>query len=217
MRTLPIILAVLLAVVVAPVAASAQTPAQRADLTASVGSYSAYQREAERYDRWGHSALGSLRAGYYWTDHLKTEVEIAWTGEREAYGSQSGRSDVDPYGYVYVRHGYRNTVFSAAQAWQFGRNAFFHPFVSAGVDVDRERHVADRPAQHVPLSPAASGPTRVAAALVLTETDVRARLYGAAGFKGYFSERTFFRTELKLGVGNRLDQVTWKAGVGIDF
>lgn len=216
MRALPMILAVVLA----PAGASAQpaVPLQRADLTVSVGSFSAYQRKAERYDRWGHSPLGSLRAGFYWTDYLKSEVEVAWTGERETYGSESGRSDAEPWtAHVYVRHGYRSTIFSAAQAWQFGRNAHFHPFVTAGVDVDRERHVMDRPAQHLPFSARQTGEMRFVPALVVTETDVRARAFGAAGFKAYFSERTFLRTELKLSAGRRLDQMTWKAGLGIDF
>ena len=216
MRPLPIIVAV--GVAVAPSLASAQTRVQRADLTVSAGSFSSYHREAERYDRWGHSPLGSLRAGYYWTDHLKSEVEIAWTGERETYGSESGRSDAEPWtAHVYVRHGYRSTIVSAAQAWQFGRNAHFHPFVTAGVDIDRERHVMDRPAQYLPFSARQTGEMRFVPALVVTETDVRARAFGAAGFKAYVSERTFFRTELKLSAGRRLDQVTWKAGVGIDF
>jgi len=30
-------------------------------------------------------------------------------------------------------------MFSASQAYQFGRNAYIHPFAFAGVDVDRER------------------------------------------------------------------------------
>lgn len=40
---------------------------------------------------------------------------------------------------------------------------------------------------------------------------------GGAGFKAYFTERAFFRTDLKLSARDGVEQLVWKVGVGIDF
>src|SRR5438309_1179472 len=46
---------------------------------------------------------------------------------------------------------------------------------------------------------------------------IRARGFTGAGFKAYVSERAFFKGEMKLDIGQSLNQVTWKAGVGVDL
>ena len=114
---------------------------------------------------------------------------------------------------------------SVGQSYQFGRNALFHPFVTAGVDIERQRHEIERPAQSVaiyarsPLNPQVVQVTGQISipALTRTETAVTVSPYAAAGFKAYFTERGFFRTDLKVSVRSGIDRVIWRAGFGVDF
>ena len=206
MRILSIAL-VLLAL--SPAAALCQgppTPRPRRDISASIGGFMA-DHPVSRYRTWSTWSGGLFKGvagGYYWTDHLKTEVEVAASGETDAYADYT----YPAYAYSYDHHYYRDVLVSAAQVYQFGRNAFFHPFVSAGLDIDRERDETERTVFGYPGN-------RVTTER--TDTAVRARPFEAAGFKAYFSERVFFRMDTKAGFRNRLDQVTWKIGFGVDF
>jgi hypothetical protein len=204
----------MLAVVVGFVPASlfAQLPAPiaRFDAAAGTGIIGTAHADAPRYDRWAQSVFGDMSAGFYWTDHLKTEVDLLWASETTTYSSEPFEAG----GYVQVMHRFQNRVFSAAQTYQFGRNAFFHPFVTAGVSVDRERRSFERPAQTAYFSATRTFPV---AAELRTVTHVGARPFAATGFKAYFSERGFFRSDLKLDFEHGIEQVTWKAAFGVDF
>jgi hypothetical protein len=205
-----LVLFVLTAAAFIPVDGFAQPPAPlaRGDVAASTGFIGTTHAEAPIYNRWANSGLGDISGGFYWTDHLKTEIDLLRAGEATAYGSERAGS---PGSYVQLTHHYRSGVFAAGQSYQFGRNAFFHPFVTAGVSVDRERQSHERT---VYLSSAGRAvlPTEIR-----TETRVRARPFVATGFKAYFSERGFFRTDLKLDIQSGVEQVAWKAGFGVDF
>jgi opacity protein-like surface antigen len=206
MRTLLTVLLVLAAV---PGAARAQTPTgrvARGDVSASIGWFIADRPVTNACCPWSSGLFKGLQGGYYWTDHLKTEVEIAASGETETYSySQVGTGSSAVYSSN--RHAFRDVLVSGTQAYQFGRNSYFHPFVAAGVDVAREQHTIERTA--------VIGTGRN----ITTSSDTRvlARPFVVAGFKAYGSERMFFRTELKAGYRNGLDQITWKLGFGIDF
>ena len=155
---------------------------------------------------WSSGLFKGLQGGYYWTDHLKTELEVAATGETEVYSYSTLAPGPLP-SYVSEHHSYRGVLVSAAQAYQFGRNAFFHPFLGAGFDVLRERDVVER---------MTSSPGSVTTSAV-TQTRLQARPFVMGGFKAYCSERVFFRTDLKAAYRNGFDQITWKLGFGIDF
>ena len=111
------------------------------------------------------------------------------------------------------------------QSYQFGRNAQFHPFVAAGVDIEHRSHEIERPEQTVVLySPSPLNPQIVdfagriqIPALNRTETAITVSPYAATGFKAYFTERAFFRTDLKMSVRSEIDRVIWRAGFGVDF
>jgi hypothetical protein len=190
---------------------------QRADLAAAIGSFSSRHTDGEPYDQWGSAAVTTLGGGYYWTDHLKTEVEVGWTGTRHTYGTESAGPDVAPYARIYQEHTYTSTLVSLAQAWQGGRNTLFHPFVSAGITLDRERHALDRPAQSLPTATTPATPNRRIPALTARGTTLRAWPFTSFGFKAYFTPRAFFRTDLTLGIDAGVNQVSWKARVGVDF
>jgi outer membrane protein W len=193
-----------------PLNAAAQTassPLSRGDLTVSLGTFSANHvvvRDGCCDTGWSSSLFKGVAAGFYWTDHLKTEIEAASPGLTEAYGYRTT-------GYGYEHHSYRTSLVTAGQLYQFGRNAFFHPFLGAGVAVIRERDTNERSTQ--------TGGGRLDTEVTET-SQVRARPFATTGFKAYFSERAFFRGEVKVAFASRsgdLDEMVWRAGFGVDF
>ena len=134
MRILSIALVLLALSPAAALCQSPPTPRHRRDISASIGGFMA-DHPVSRYRTWSTWSGGLFKGvagGYYWTDHLKTEVEVAATGETDADG------DFTLSTYSYDHFYYRDVLVSAAQVYQFGRNRLFHPFVSAGLDIDRE-------------------------------------------------------------------------------
>ena len=205
------VLTALILMAVVPARAQGQTapgPVARGDVSASLGWFSADHEGTSQCCTWSSGLFRGLQGGYYWTDHLKTELEIAAAGETELY-SYSPVPVGPGFTHVAEHHRYRDVLVSGGQFYQFGRNAYFHPFVGAGLDVDRERH-------EVEFESFTSTGTRI----VTTEsisTRVLVRPFMVGGFKAYFSERVFFRTDLKAAFSNSLDQITWRLGFGIDF
>ena len=208
MRSRVIILA---ALAVFPIAAHAQTaepPPFRFDTGTSIGWFTAGHPEPGNCCAdWSSSLFKGVGGGYYWTDHLKSEMEIAWPGTTRAFSYSDARPVNGTVSYTYEEHAYRGLKVSASQLYQFGQNAMFHPFAGGGVDVDREEYTITRSTQ------TGSVLTRVN----LSERELHTRPFVTTGFKAYFSERAFFRTELKVGFSQQIDQVIWKSGIGVDL
>jgi hypothetical protein len=189
----------------------------RNDTTVSIAWFGAEYPQLERYNRWRGSLFAGLAGGHYWTDHMKTEVEAAWLSHVNAESHENLVLSGTPT-YAESRYRIQNIKLSIGQSYQFGRNAWVHPFVGAGVDIDRVHLSEDRPAQFRPsysadrTSRAVHVPARHE-----SETTVRAHPFVKTGLKMYASERGFFTTELKLGLRSGVDQVLWKVGIGVDF
>jgi hypothetical protein len=211
-----------LAVLSIAAAARAQTPAvplPRNDATVSVGWFGAqYPHQGEYGTGWHPSLFAGVGGGHYWTEHLKTEVEAAWLSRVHAYSYETLAVDG---GTAYLTSEYRlQTVkFSLAQGYQFGENAWVHPYVAAGADIDSLREAEDRPSQTRPVyfSNAASSAAVSIPAVHEREATMHVRPFFKTGFKMYFSDRAFFATEWKLGFGNGLQHLLWKSGLGVDF
>jgi hypothetical protein len=126
-------------------AAAAQTGTAvvtRADAAASIGLFS-----ADRLNDgccWASSLFKGVSTGFYWTEHLKIEAALSAPGRTEAYTGFSERLTGNTFRYVSERHAFDPLSMSVAQTYQFGHNAWFHPFVTGGVSVDRERANAKR-------------------------------------------------------------------------
>jgi hypothetical protein len=187
------------------------TPIARIDVAGSIGLFSADRADGatDCCSSWSGSFFRGLSAGYYWTDHLKTEVEFGIPGPTQAYSYSTRPLSDRTFGSFQDDRTYTGSKLSFAQAYQFGYNAPFHPYAFAGIDVDREHVDLERrsfigvpPFQIVERS---------------STTDVHGRGFAGAGFKAYVSEHAFFKGEMKLAIGERLEQMTWKAGVGVDF
>ena len=195
-----------------PSTARGQTAAvalPRIDVAAATGWFAADRSvNRECCSSWSSSLFKGVSAGYYWTEHLKTEVEFAAPGPTEGYTYFNEQLASNLFRYTSEEHRITATRVTFSQAYQFGHNSSFHPFVRGGVDVDRERDDIER---------------RISFANAFIEqrsqsTAVRARPFAGAGFKAYFNERTFFKGEARFTPGrDEISQMTWTAGVGIDL
>ena len=167
------------------------------------------------WDRWFGVASGGGVVGYYWTPHLKTEFDLATSTEGEFYSVEIVQVAGQPnLLYLQRDHESRFTTASLGLTGQFFENAWFHPFIGAGLELVREReHIEVLP---IPASP--RGPTASPAPLDETHLHYNARPYLATGFKVYVSDRAFIRTDIRTAwTSNGLASLGWRSGVGVDF
>lgn len=171
--------------------------------------------ETRPWNRWLDVASGGVSAGYYWTPHIKTELDISASNEDEDYTFTTIAipGQTAPF-FVERHHQTRFTTASAGLVGQFFENAWFHPFVNAGLELVREReHIETVPPPVPPRGPAVT-------AVPALETRVRymGRPYAGTGFKAYLSERAFFRTDIRTTwSGDGLSSLGWRGGFGVDF
>jgi len=210
---------VLLVCAIAPASVSAQPISiqlPRNDASVTIG-WAGGEYELSRYDNWRGSFLVAAGGGHYWTDHVKTELDVSWTntGQRQVYEDLQFLGGVT---YATAIHRARDIRVGAAQIFQFGRNAWAHPYIGIGVDsiwrsttIDRDvqsRTIFVPPNRNVPV---------VLPPLHERKTDVLGQPILKTGVKLYASEKAFFSTELNLGIRHNVDHVVWKIGAGIDF
>ena len=171
--------------------------------------------ESFEWDRWLGVASGGGSIGYYWTTHLKTEVDLFASSEGETYSVEfiSVPGLTSPL-YIERDHEVRFATLSAGLTGQFFENAWFHPFVSGGVELVRAR-------EHVETVPSPVPPRSTSVSLVPEEsTRVRysERPYLATGFKVYLSEHAFIRSDIRTSWSSQgLAALGWRSGAGVDF
>jgi hypothetical protein len=159
----------------------------------------------------------NLDVGRYLSTHLKIDGGLLAT---TSYYNSNPRSFPVPglpseYYYVtWAQTKNRLTGFSAAATYQFFENQYAHPFVSAGVAVMREEVHSVRPAHTVTLNRV---PYTIPAVDDRTAT-VSARPFVAAGWKSYFDERVFIRSEVLVAMRrDGFSHATMRIGAGFDF
>jgi opacity protein-like surface antigen len=196
--------------------ALAQGPLMRGDVSGTLGWLAAATGDYDYYDDWHSSLLGELGAGWYWSNHAKLEISGGATKERTVYGSvtfeQNGQRHYGP-----SRQRFSTRRLSIAQLYQMGDNQWFHPYVGAGIDVVWERtsrrdeaiFTYDINARQNRLlrNPVEFPPT----------TDVAVVPAASAGFKAYLTQRSFFRSDLRVGFSHGPNDVALRFGFGIDF
>lgn len=191
-------------------------PVQRADLHGDIGWAHVRLDDPSTGERWDH-AVAHLAAGFgwYWTDHLKTEVEVVAGSAADFYRFE--RNDAG------TTIAYRTSTLcqqdwgvGVAQVFQFFRNAWFHPHVGVGLDLRSESQEEridpvvrfDAAGRVIEIEPArVEGP----------HSSFEARPYALAGFKAYLSQRAFFRSDFRAGLGAPDIDVVVRAGFGVDF
>ena len=173
---------------------------------------------AVQWDQWFNIASGGGIVGYYLTPHLKTEFDISTSTTGEIYSFEPialpGSTTVLP---LQRDHEFRVTTASAGVIGQFFENAWFHPFVGAGLELVREREDIETLLPFgLPRDPRA--PPIVQDFQPESIERYRARPYAATGFKAYVSERAFIRTDIRTSwSSDGLDALAWRGGVGFDF
>jgi hypothetical protein len=196
-----------------------RTPVQRGDLTVTIGWLNGNKSElpASDNDWYNRSVYGGIAAGWYWTDHLKTEVEFGGSTRAELHTFGSTFLD-GRLAYMSATHAFSTRRVTAAQQYQFFRNALFHPYVAAGADLTWESSSAS--IDPIVVFDEVLRQTRLVAPpeRVGPETSLHVRPFAATGFKAYVSTRAFIRGDVRLGVRRGgVEDVIVRAGVGVDF
>ena len=221
----------LVPVLVVPILPVPAVALAQASVAAPFAAASEARFDAAGYVAWFHANRGgiggqtfrdwfsapriSLCVGRYWTEHLKTEAELAITGHGNLVSFEELESEPGISRYLYRDHTYQVRTLSLVQAWQFGRNAWVHPFLGAGIDVDWEHRTVETSLQ---VSDNRAEPTLTVEALPReTRTEVIARAVAVAGLKAYLTRNAFFRTDVRASFRESVDQVTWRFGIGLDF
>lgn len=198
--------------------AVAQTPPRvtHADAAGSIGWITASTSQLSDYEDWSNSFFAAATAGWYWTDHLKTEVDagVSTAAELNAVTTlnQNGRTSwrVSHYRISTRRLG-------VSQQYQAFRNAWFHPHLAAGVELNWETtRQSDDP---VVIFDEATRQQRLItdARTLPSRTDLHVRPFAAGGFKAYLPERAFFRTDMRLVLDSGVRDVVVRFGFGADF
>lgn len=203
-------------------AASAQTTsavvarsAARPDFSASLGWFNANKGELSAHDNWYNRALhGAATFGWHWSTHLKTELEASATTEADFFASREEIID-GRHAYIAEEYDFSTRHITIVQQYQFGENAWFHPHLAAGIDVnwekvgrlDRDVYIYDGRATTI-VRRAGRHPV---------DTDVHVRPLLSAGFKAYMTPRSFFRSDLRFVTGRRIEEVLLRFGFGVDF
>lgn len=199
---------------------AAQTPTHpdvvRPDFAGSIGWLNVNKHELDSHNDWYNRGVqGAATFGWYWSDHLKTELEVSASRRARFYASRELLFD-GVRSYVASEHTFSTRRVTVGQHYQFGENAWFHPHVAAGIDFnwetttrfDREvyQYIVGR--QTSIVRPAMRHPE---------STDLHVRPFAGAGFKAYMTPRGFFRSDLRIVAGDRLEEIMLRFGFGVDF
>jgi hypothetical protein len=159
---------------------------------------------------------GGATAGWYWTDHVKTEVEVGTTNTPELY-TYRPLTVGNVQNFVASEFSFRTTRLAVGQQIQFYRNAWFHPHLTGGVDL-----LWETTTEHVDAIFTFDQVTRTTRQVRPEEdrgpdTRFHVRPFAEGGFKAYMTPKTFFRTDLRLTFHDGVDQALVRFGFGVDF
>ena len=211
-----------LAAAVLVVSSASPAPAQdgnrlaRGDISATAGRLIVNIAEFDSYDDWRGQGVFTAGVGWYWTDHLKTEVEIGASTNARTYGAVpiaiGGQQYIAP---TEIR--FSSTRIALLQRYQFGRNEWFHPSLGAGLDLVSRSHRLRQDPIHV-YDPVTRQSRQLRSAVPgnrQRDTEVRALAVG--GFKAYLTPRSFVLADMRVTFAGRPDDVLLRVGLGVDF
>jgi Outer membrane protein beta-barrel domain len=194
-------------------------PVSRVDVTGIVAWLNADRSEftLDRYNTWDNRvAFGGAGVGWYWTDNLKTEFD-GGISSRVTHRVNNYTTDANRTTIVEGEYRFATRRVGLAQHYQFGRNAWFHPWVSAGVDFTWEQIDETEGPIHIIENVTHQNRTEPGEGVLPRRTEFTARPFGALGFKTYMAPRTFFRTDMKFVFHGGVDEVLLRFGIGVDF
>lgn len=189
--------AVVVTLMLGPCSLDAQTlPPPRLDASGTVGwfGHDREVRESQGYDDdTEHRWVFGGDVGWYWTEHLKSEIGISATTTGSSFVLVPVAAPaLRDYPYASGRRRGRETRIVTQQFYQFGHNAWVHPYVGAGVAVlwETSRIELDEPPFAFPGLPVPP-PARA-------ERAIRVKPVVSAGLKAYISPRAYFRGDILI-------------------
>jgi hypothetical protein len=154
--------------------------------------------------------------GHYWSSHVKGEVTVMLTPLLTSSDIvEFPPAVLPPRGAsYYIDKTLRVATVSPRATYQFRENVFAHPYLSAGIRVLllREHRIGDGIAYR--------GNEAFTVPTVDDRTaSLRVRPFVAGGFKSYFNERVFVRTEIQAALGSTsgVTDMTSRISFGADF
>jgi hypothetical protein len=193
--------------------------AGRWDVAGQLSVLNRNKAELSQWDHWYSVAAMNATGGRYWTPHFKSEFEIGFAGEGTIDGEEETPVPGQSFPYPRYRdHRLREVTVGATALYQFFDNQWVHPFVGAGAELVRERHLADAlPAVTIRFSTAVPNLQLPAVPAVDAVTySVRPLLTG--GFKFYMSPRAFVRADVRTALSTDKPAAwQWRGGIGFDF
>jgi len=191
-----------------------QLPGWDADFSLGLIS-NAVRDEGGDHDGSSVHAEARIDIGHYWTEHLKTEVGVGFLNRWEDYSYEtypvpSGRGG----NFVFTNKSLRMVAVTPTFSYQFFENQFAHPYLCVGARIG----FLDTHSTTSPQTFTQNGVTSIAPSLDRTDSAVFVRPVAAAGFKSYFNERTFLRTEgAAMFDAHGSPHLALRVGFGFDF
>jgi hypothetical protein len=194
------------------------------DAGATLGSFGAAPTTPNQTyrDEWYFDFRQAVSIGRYWSDHIKTEIEFANTGEGTRYTLRTANvPGVPPQYPISSEEYYRLQQLQARVVYQFFENVWAHPYVFGGVGVDIERLRTRTPEQYY----YASGDPRLPANRILitpareTGPAITQRAAGilGTGVKLYMSPRAYFNAAAIASLARSSGTISFVTGFGFDF
>ena len=188
----------------------------RADVQAAIGWQNLRGEPTVSGNNWINSVwFGDAAAGWYWTEHLRTQVDAGIGSAGRIYRIVDAPSGRQP-NYQSINTEIRPATFAVSQQYQFFHNAVFHPHVGAGVIVQSET-IRDDFSPLLDFNPATGQSTVVQPRHIEQRSRTRAAALADVGFKAYLSQRAFFVSDARFTIRGRVEGVLLRFGFGIDF
>jgi hypothetical protein len=200
-----------------PAAPTPAGPVMRGDVHGVIGWQNVRNHAApNHYNDWVNDIFyGAVGAGWYWTDHLKTQIDVGAGTRGDTYGYRDVVVDGVPT-FEASRLRTQQTSLAVGQHYQFFRNQWFHPHAGAGVDFARRSILEEY--QPVTVYDNVSRTARVIApARTEKNNDFVTRPFVETGFKAYVTRKAFFTSDARVLFRSGFDEVLFRFGFGVDF
>jgi hypothetical protein len=192
-------------------------PLSRGDIHVAIGWQNLEGPGSRLGGRWINTIFwGGAGAGWYWTEHLKTQIDFgsgtAGSQRRSVLLTLEGHGTSQSSTFLI-----RERSVAVTQQYQFYRNRWVHPYVGGGAAI-AQTTTSER------FEPVLffDTVTRVTRTLAPARIDgphdsTTVRPFGNLGFKAYLARRAFFATDVRVMVRQGVDEVLFRFGAGVDF
>lgn len=174
----------------------------------------------QSYDNWYSEGRYAASVGYYWTQHLKTELEFARSPEGDRHVQELARvPGTSAFHPVHGQSFHRLQQTALRMVWQFGDNAWVHPYVNGGVVLD-----ADRQRRHLPVTYTYPGDPRTVPPILVRpgmdtapDTVYRTGVSIGGGSKFYVAPQAYLNTGALWTYARPAKTITFYTGIGWEF